>query len=182
MAKELFIGIAIGAALKSSFNVAFSSAEKNIAKLSSALNSAQIKNQHLSDKITASQKKQGNLWAKIYQAHKTGDSNLTHLQSRYANIKKQIAKIKKEQQSYTKAINQSVGAQTKLQQAFDKRAKHKTYRNEQKGLFLKSAGATYAGAASIWSNVKNFIDQENAANDLKIAMMKADFLSRLCGG
>ncbi|MDP8080250.1 phage tail tape measure protein [Phocoenobacter skyensis] len=174
MAKELLIGLAIGATLKGSFSATFGRAEKTIGKLGNALTQAQTKNQRLSDKITRSQQRQRDLWGKIYQAQRRGDTNLAHLQGRYLKIKTAISNAKLEQQRYTQAISKSVTAQSKLQQALEKQQQLKIHRDELKGKIFGSTATTVATGMGVWGGVKSYMQQEDAANDLKIAMMKAN--------
>ncbi|MDP0328729.1 hypothetical protein Q7Z90_07910 [Glaesserella parasuis] len=174
MANELAIGLVIGAALKGSFIAAFGKARKTIDELGNGLGKAMQTQEKLSSKIAKSQEKQIALQQKISKAYLTGDENVAKLVRRYEKVQASISKAVEKQQLFTKAIKRSEAAQQTLSKAVERQEQRKAHRDELKGKIFNSTAATAAVAMPVWSSVKTFIEQEESANNLKIAMMKAD--------
>ncbi|OBW97602.1 phage tail tape measure protein [Gallibacterium genomosp. 1] len=174
MAKELAIGLVIGAALGGGFKATFNQAQKSVKGLGDRLSKAYQSQSRLGTRIERAQQKQLTLQHRISLAYATGDKNVTKLVRRYERMQQFIGRATAKQQQFTAAIERAEKAQQRLQATMDKQLSRKAQREEFSSGFIKSSATATAIALPVWSTVKTFIEQEEAANNLKIAMMKAD--------
>lgn len=174
MAKELAIGLIIGAALNSSFNSSFSAAQKKLHGLGQAIAKSQQPYQRLGQSIAKTKREQEGLLAAIRQASRTGSPAITQLKQDYHQLQTKIRQVKQTQVEFTRAIEKAHQAHSKLEQVSQKQQSRKAYRDELKGKLATNVAATTAVVAPVWTSVKTFMEQEESANNLKIAMMKAD--------
>ncbi|TCJ95963.1 TP901 family phage tail tape measure protein [Volucribacter psittacicida] len=174
MANELAIGLVIGAAIQGSFQAAFGKAQQTVERLGKSLHSAHQRNNKLNNQIERSQRRQRELWLKIYQAQRNNAPNLDQLKRRYEQIKKSLAAARQEQLRFNAAIVQSEKSQQRLSKAISRQQEHLQKRQALRGSMVETGAHGMAVAMPIWKSVKTFIEQEESANNLKIAMMKAD--------
>lgn len=174
MANNLVLGLVIGASLKGSFSAAFGKANRTVENLSKSLGKATKMHDRMGASVTKMQAKQAALHQKMQLAYLSGDKSISKLTRRYEKMQTQITALVAKQQRFTLAIQSSEKAQKSLSTAIDKQKARKQDRDELKGKILKSAGATASIAMPTWTAVKGYMEQENAATDLKITMMKKD--------
>ncbi|HHF3573483.1 phage tail tape measure protein [Haemophilus influenzae] len=174
MANNLVLGLVIGASLKGSFSAAFGKANRTVENLSKSLGKATKMHDRMGASVTKMQAKQAALHQKMQLAYLSGDKSISKLTRRYEKMQTQITALVAKQQRFTSAIQSSEKAQKSLSTAIDKQKASKQDRDELKGKILKSAGATASIAMPTWTAVKGYMEQENAATDLKITMMKKD--------
>ena len=174
MANNLAIGMVIGASLASSFKTAFGSARKSIDNLGNAIAKSQQSNQKLSQSLNSLRQKQANAYAEMSRASRLGGRDLSLLQAEYRKIGKEISQVKKRQADYTKAIEKSLKAQRSFKQAVSLQEKNTNFREAHKSKFTNTAVQATAASGLGVSIMRTFMEQEEAANNLKIAMMKAD--------
>ncbi|MDH2999930.1 phage tail tape measure protein [Chelonobacter oris] len=174
MAKELVIGLAIGAILKGSFHSSFRTANKTVEQLGAGLGKALQHQERIGNKITQAQTKQIGLQQRISQALLTGDSNANKLIRRYERMQSAIGKAIEKQNQFTTAIRKAEKAQNSLSSALERQESRRQNREKLKGEIVSSTAMTASVVMPAWASVKTFIEQENAATDLKISMMKAD--------
>lgn len=174
MANNLAIGMVIGASLASSFKTAFGSAKKSIDNLGNAIAKSQQSNQKLSQSLNNLRQKQANAYVEMSRASRLGGRNLSLLQAEYRKIGKEISQVKKRQADYTKAIEKSLKAQRSFKQAVSLQEKNTNFREAHKSKFTNTAVQATAASGLGVSIMRTFMEQEEAASNLKIAMMKAD--------
>lgn len=174
MAKELAIGLVIGAALGGGFKATFNQAQKSVKGLGDRLSKAYQSQSRLGTRIERAQQKQLALQQRISLAYASGDRSVDKLVRRYERMQQAIGRVVTKQQQFTAAIGRAEQAQKQLQATIDKQQARKSQREELAGSFMKSSATATAIALPVWSTVKTFIEQEETANNLKIAMMKAD--------
>ena len=174
MANNLAIGMVIGASLASSFKTSFSTASKSIQNLKDAVSKTQIQNQKLGTSLVALRDKQAQLYTQMSQVSRNGGAGLGRMKTEYQKIGQEIAKIKVQQAQYTKLIDKSLIAQQKLAKASGWQEKNNAFRENQKGKFTSNLMTGTALAATGAGVMNTFMEQEEAANNLKISMMKAD--------
>ena len=174
MANNLVLGLVIGASLKGSFSAAFGKANKTIENLSNNLGKATQQNEKLGAKMAKWQERQVALHQKMQLAYLSGDQNIGKLTRRYERMQAVIARTAEKQQHFTRAIQSSEKAQRSLSSTLEKQQARKQNRDELKGKLAKSTAITASVALPTWNAVKTYMQQEEAANNLKISMMKAD--------
>ena len=174
MANNLVLGLVIGASLKGSFSAAFGKANKTIENLSNNLGKATQQNEKLGEKMAKWQERQVALHQKMQLAYLSGDQNIGKLTRRYERMQAVIARTAEKQQHFTRAIQSSEKAQRSLSSTLEKQQARKQNRDELKGKLAKSTAITASVALPTWNAVKTYMQQEEAANNLKISMMKAD--------
>ncbi|MFZ7276989.1 phage tail tape measure protein [Avibacterium endocarditidis] len=141
---ELMIGLVIGATLKG-VGAAFTT----VTKLSSRL-SSQI------EKATAQQDRFGRELQRMNYPAK----NLDAIAKRYKQLDSAISRAEKSQQRLNGAM------------AFSERWGNAKKRMQ--GQILETSAHAYAVGRPLMTSIRTYMDQEDAANDLKITMMKAD--------
>ncbi|MDD0823761.1 phage tail tape measure protein [Mannheimia sp. AT1] len=174
MANNLAIGMVIGASLASSFKTSFANANKSIENLKQAVSKTQAQHQKLGKTLSELRTKQAKAYAEMSRASASGGAGLAKMRQEYSKIGQEIAKVKAQQTQYTKLIEKSLVTQQKLAKATALQQGNAKFREEQKNNF-KSNLVNAAGGYMVGSSVmKTFMEQEDAANNLKISMMKAD--------
>ncbi|WP_455482960.1 phage tail tape measure protein [Haemophilus parahaemolyticus] len=174
MANNLAIGLIIGAALSSGFKGTFGSAKQSVESLGQAISKSQKNHQKLGSELGNLRQKQAKLYAEMSRASSKGGLGLALMKTEYDKIARKISQVKAKQQEYTKAIEKSIQTQGKLQKAINFQERNNNFRENQKSKFTSNFVKGTAIAATGTSVMNTFIEQENAATDLKIAMMKAD--------
>ena len=174
MANNLVLGLVIGASLKGSFSAAFGKANRTVENLSKSLGKATKMHDRMGASVTKMQAKQAALHQKMQLAYLSGDKSISKLTRRYEKMQTQITALVAKQQRFTSAIQSSEKAQKSLSTAIDKQKARKQDRDELKGKLAKSTAITAGVALPTWNAVKTYMQQEEAANNLKISMMKAD--------
>ena len=174
MANNLVLGLVIGASLKGSFSAAFGKANRTVENLSKSLGKATKMHDRMGASVTKMQAKQAALHQKMQLAYLSGDKSISKLTRRYEKMQTQITALVAKQQRFTSAIQSSEKAQKSLSTAIDKQKARKQDRDELKGKLAKSTAITASVALPTWNAVKTYMQQEEAANNLKISMMKAD--------
>ncbi|KAA6209026.1 phage tail tape measure protein [Avibacterium paragallinarum] len=174
MANNLAIGMVIGAALSSGFKSTFSSARKSLENLGNAISKSQQSHQKLGAELGELRQKQAQLYAEMSKASRKGGTGLALLRADYDKLTNKITAVKRKQQEYTKAIEQSFKIQSKLTNSIHLQEKNHAFRERQKSTFSSNLMAGTAMAATGFGVMKTFMEQEDAATDLKIAMMKMD--------
>ncbi|WFF39596.1 phage tail tape measure protein [Moraxella nasibovis] len=174
MASDLVVALTITAALGAGFHAAFSQAEKVGKKLGDGLKQASKDNFKLGEQIEKMTKKQSGLLEKINSSGGASQRKLDGMYRRYSQMGTAIAKLKQKQEQYTNAISKSEKAQKNLNDAINRRDSLRAQRDATKSDLMDSAATTMAIAAPIGKAVKTFMEGEDAAANLKIAMMKAD--------
>lgn len=174
MAKELAIGLVIGAALSGGFKATFNQAQKTVQGLGDRLAKSYQSQSRLSTRIERAQQKQLALQQRISLAYASGDRNVDKLVRRYERMQQAIGRVVTKQQQFTAAIQRAEQAQKTLQSTIDRQQARKEQRQELGASVMKSSATATAIALPVWSAVKTYTEQEESANNLKIAMMKAD--------
>ena len=174
MANNLAIGMVIGASLASSFKTSFSTASKSILNLKESVSKSQAQNQKLGTSLAGLRDKQAKLYAAMSQASRNGSAGLGKMKAEYQKIGQEITKVKVQQAQYTKLIEKSLATQQKLAKAASWQEKNNAFRENQKGKFTSTLMTGTALAATGAGVMNTFMEQEEAANNLKISMMKAD--------
>ncbi|HDL1395182.1 TPA: phage tail tape measure protein [Mannheimia haemolytica] len=170
MANNLAIGMVIGASLSSGFHGAFSGAKKKLEQLEQAVAKNQQSHSKLGSELTALRSKQATLYAEMSRASSKGGAGLALMQQEYKKIGKEIANISREQRKWSTELEKSIAKQTKLRNAMERHTQAKENRDELKGKII----GTVASAAMGVGVMKTYMEQEEAANNLKISMLKAD--------
>ncbi|MGX2974740.1 phage tail tape measure protein [Ursidibacter arcticus] len=174
MANNLAIGLVIGAALSSGFKGTFGSAQKSVEGLGQAIIKSQRNHQKLGTELGNLRQKQASLYAQMSRTSMKGGLGLALMKTEYDKITRKISQVKAKQQEYTKAIEKSIQTQGKLKKAISFQTANNTFLQNQKSNFgstFMKGTAMYVTSSSI---MNTFMEQESAATDLKIAMMKAD--------
>lgn len=174
MAKELLIGLVIGAILNGSFTAAFRKADKTVAQLGKGLDSAMRSQERLGSKIERAQTKQLGLQQRISYALLMGDGNANKLIRRYERMQRVIGKAVEKQNQFTQAIQKAQKAQTGLSAAIEKQEQRRQQREKLKGDIVSSTAMTASVVIPAWKSVKTYMEQEEAATQLKVSMLKAD--------
>lgn len=147
MAKELLVGVVIGATLKAGFSSVFGRAEKTAKALGSEIKAATKANEAFGKSIRA-------------QAALNPTRSLSQQAAAYGRMEVQIRRATQAQDKLNRAIaSQRAG--------FDNRQR-------LRGEMAETAGHAAAAAGPVIASVKKFMEQENASADLKIAMMRQD--------
>lgn len=170
MANNLAIGMIIGASLSSGFHNAFSGAKKKLEQLEQAVTKNQQSHSKLGSELTALRTKQAALYAEMSRASSKGGTGLALMQQEYKKIAREIANISREQRKWGAELEKSIAKQSKLRNAMANHTQAKENRDELKGKMLGTLATAAVGAGVM----KTYMEQEEAANNLKIAMMKAD--------
>ena len=174
MANNLAIGMVIGASLASSFKSSFAAASKSLQSLKDSVSKTQAQHQKLSTTLSELRQKQARVYAQMSRDSRNGGANIAQIKNEYAKVGQAIASVKAQQAQYTKQIEKSLVAQKKLSSAISLQERNNQFRDHQKSNFtsnLVTGAATYATGTSV---MKTFMAQEEASNNLKITMMKAD--------
>ena len=170
MANNLAIGLVIGASLAGNFKSTFAGVNGTLDKLGQTVTKNQQIHSKLSTELNALRTKQAALYAEMSRASSKGGVGLALMKVEYDKLGKAISQVSRQQREFGKELNRSLQAQQKLQGAVSGYENAKNKRDELKGKAL----GTLASAAVGRSIMKTFIEQEEAANNLKISMMKAD--------
>lgn len=170
MANNLAIGLVIGASLSSGFKTAFSGAKANLEKLSQAVAKNQEAHGKLATKLSDLRNKQASLYAEMSRAGRSGGTGLALMKKEYDKISKAIAEASHQQRNLSFELNKSLRAQQRLSKAMSGYDNAKEKRDELKGKMV----STVASAAVGVGVMRTYMEQEEAANNLKISMMKAD--------
>lgn len=174
MAKELLIGLAIGATLQSGFTSTFSRADKLIKQLGNSLQKANERNFRTSNSIKKLEEKRLALQEKIKLATASGDKSVVKLQQSYEQLQRRMQNLVSTQDKFTAAIKRSEKAQKSLKDTADKQKQLKQERRELGGKLKNTAIAATSMGMAGWGVMKTYMEQEEAENNLKITMMKAD--------
>ncbi|QIW15856.1 phage tail tape measure protein [Pasteurellaceae bacterium RH1A] len=145
MASELTIGLVIGASLRG-FGAAFGQATKAVSQLNT--------------RISIAQRQQERLGRSLSRALSDPNRNVGQLSRRY--------------QQLGEAIRRAEQSQRRLNQAITSQQTHTEKRRALQGQMFETGMHAMAFSRPLISSVKTFMDQEEAANNLKIAMMRAD--------
>lgn len=170
MANNLAIGLVIGASLAGNFKSTFAGVNGTLDKLGQAVAKNQQIHSKFSTELNALRTKQATLYAEMSRASSKGGVGLALMKAEYDKLGKAISQVSRQQREFGKELNRSLQAQKKLQGAVSGYENAKNKRDELKGKAL----GTLASAAIGTSVMKTFMEQEEAANNLKISMMKAD--------
>lgn len=170
MANNLAIGLVIGASLASNFKSSFAGVNGALDKLGQAVSKNQKIHSKFATELSDLRTKQASLYAEMSRASSKGNTGLALMKVEYDKIGKAISQVSRQQREFSKELNRSLNAQQKLKGAVAGYENAKNKRDELKG---KAIG-TFASAAVGVSVMKTYIQQEEAANNLKISMMKAD--------
>lgn len=170
MANNLAIGLMIGAALSPAFNTAFANAKGKMEQLAQATNKHQQSYQKLATELTSLRTKQATLYAEMSRASRQGGTGLALMKTEYDKIGKAISEVSRKQREFSKELNKSLAQQQKLSKAMSGYETAKEKRDELKGKMV----GTVASAAVGVGVMRTYMEQEEAANNLKISMMKAD--------
>ncbi|MFD1246021.1 phage tail tape measure protein, partial [Paralysiella testudinis] len=147
MAKELLVSVAIGATLTGAFTTVFGRAEKTAKTLGNEIKSATAANEAFGKAIRARMA--------LNPTRELGSQSRA-----YAAMTVQIAKATQAQDNLNKAIAaQAAAAQN---------------RQRLRGEMMETAGHAAVAVSPIVAGVRKFIEQEDAAIDLKVAMMQKD--------
>ena len=147
MAKELLVSVAIGATLKAGFTAIFGRAEKTAKALGSEIKSATAANEAFGKAIRARMA--------LNPTRELGSQSRA-----YAAMTSQIARATRAQNDLNKAIaTQAAAAQN---------------RQRLRGEIMETAGHAAVAVSPIVGGVRKFIEQEDAAIDLKVSMMQKD--------
>lgn len=174
MANNLAIGMVIGASLSGSFKTSFSTASKTIDRLTQAVTKTQQHHHKLGIELQSLRAKQASVYAEMSRASSRGGIGLKSIKAEYDKIGKAISGLKAKQAEYTKAIEKSLVVQTNLSKALSMQEKNASFRNKRKAGITSSLIAGAAVAATGAGVMHTYMEQEEAANNLKISMMKAD--------
>ena len=170
MANNLAIGLVIGASLAGSFKSSFAGANGALDKLGQAVAKNQKIHSQFSTELNGLRGKQAALYAEMSRASSKGGVGLALMKAEYDKLGKAISQVSRQQREFSKELNRSLKAQQKLQGAVSGYENAKNKRDELKGKAL----GTLASAAVGVGIMKTYMQQEEAANNLKISMMKAD--------
>lgn len=170
MANNLAIGLVIGASLAGSFKSSFAGVNGALDKLGQAVAKNQKIHSQFSTKLNGLRSKQAALYAEMSRASSKGGVGLALMKAEYDKLGKAISQVSRQQREFSKELNRSLKAQQKLQGAVSGYENAKNKRDELKGKAL----GTLASAAVGVGVMKTYMQQEEAANSLKISMMKAD--------
>ena len=170
MANNLAIGLVIGASLAGSFKSSFAGVNGALDKLGQAVAKNQKIHSQFSTELNGFRSKQAALYAEMSRASSKGGVGLALMKAEYDKLGKAISQVSRQQREFSKELNRSLKAQQKLQGAISGYENAKNKRDELKGKAL----GTLASAAVGVGVMKTYMQQEEAANNLKISMMKAD--------
>ena len=170
MANNLAIGLVIGASLAGSFKSSFAGVNGALDKLGQAVAKNQKIHSQFSTELNGLRSKQAALYAEMSRASSKGGVGLALMKAEYDKLGKAISQVSRQQREFSKELNRSLKAQQKLQGAVSGYENAKNKRDELKGKAL----GTLASAAVGVGVMKTYMQQEEAANSLKISMMKAD--------
>ena len=170
MANNLAIGLVIGASLTGSFKSSFAGVNGALDKLGQAVAKNQKIHSQFSTELNGLRSKQAALYAEMSRASSKGGMGLALMKAEYDKLGKAISQVSRQQREFSKELNRSLKAQQKLQGAVSGYENAKNKREELKG----KAFGTLASAAVGVGVMKTYMQQEEAANSLKISMMKAD--------
>ena len=170
MANNLAIGLVIGASLAGSFKSSFAGVNGALDKLGQAVAKNQKIHSQFSTELNGLRSKQAALYAEMSRASSKGGVGLALMKAEYDKLGKAISQVSRQQREFSKELNRSLKAQQKLQGAVSGYENAKNKRDELKGKAL----GTLASAAVGVGVMKTYMQQEEAANNLKISMMKAD--------
>ncbi|MGX2951447.1 phage tail tape measure protein, partial [Ursidibacter sp. B-7004-1] len=170
MANNLAIGLVIGASLSSNFKTAFSGANATLEKLSKAVEKNQQTHSKFATELATLRNKQASLYAEISRASRAGGTGLALMQKEYHKISKAISEASRQQRTLSAELHRSLKAQQRLSGAMTHYDNAKNKRDELKGKMV----GTVASAAVGVGVMRTYMEQEEAANNLKISMMKAD--------
>ena len=170
MANNLAIGLVIGASLAGSFKSSFAGVNGALDKLGQAVAKNQKIHSQFSTELKGLRSKQAALYAEMSRASSKGGVGLALMKAEYDKLGKAISQVSRQQREFSKELNRSLKAQQKLQGAVSGYENAKNKRDELKGKAL----GTLASAAVGVGVMKTYMQQEEAANNLKISMMKAD--------
>lgn len=170
MANNLAIGLVIGASLAGSFKSSFAGVNGALDKLGQAVAKNQKIHSQFSTELNGLRSKQAALYAEMSRASSKGGVGLALMKAEYDKLGKVISQVNRQQREFSKELNRSLKAQQKLQGAVSGYENAKNKRDELKGKAL----GTLASAAVGVGVMKTYMQQEEAANNLKISMMKAD--------
>lgn len=87
---------------------------------------------------------------------------------------KSLGKLHQHYTTLNNAIIKAKNSQDLLNKAIQKQESHTQKRRELQGQLAETSAHAYIGAGIVGAAVRTYIDSENAATNLKIAMMKAD--------
>ena len=147
MAKELLVSVAIGATLTGAFTTVFGRAEKTAKALGNEIKAATAANEAFGKAIRARMA--------LNPTRELGSQSRA-----YAAMTAQIARATHAQNDLNKAIAaQAAAAQN---------------RQRLRGEMMETAGHAAVAVSPIVAGVKKFIEQEDAAIDLKVSMMQKD--------
>lgn len=144
MAKELVIGVVIGAALKAGFTTVFGRAEHAAKALGGEIQKATVRQNRLLNSMTKG------------------------LSSRH------FGKMVDGYYRLGRAIDKAAAAQTRLNQSLDRHKAAAEYRKGLRSEMAETAAHAAVAAAPVIASVRKFAEQEAASADLKIAMMRKD--------
>ncbi|MDD7545228.1 phage tail tape measure protein [Actinobacillus porcinus] len=170
MANNLAIGMVIGATLQGSFHNTFAKATQKLDQLGQAVAKNQSTHSKLGTELSALRNKQAALYAEMSRASSKGGTGLALMKREYDKITQSIANVSREQRKWSAELEKSISKQSKLKNAM---VRHDQARESRDELKSKVVG-TVASAAVGVGVMKTFMEQEEAANNLKISMMKAD--------
>ncbi|MFZ7215743.1 phage tail tape measure protein [[Pasteurella] aerogenes] len=174
MANNLAIGMVIGAALSSGFKSTFNSAKKSVDDLGKTITKSQKTHQRLGNELADLKKKQTALYAEMSRASRMGGTGLSLMKVEYDKISRKLSEVKNKQNQYTAAIKQAQKAQSGLTHAVSLQEKNANFHESQKGKFKSNLMLGTAMIATGSGVMRTYMEQEDAATNLKIAMMKAD--------
>lgn len=170
MANNLAIGLVIGASLSSNFKTAFAGANTTLEKLNQAVAKNQQKHSQFATKLSDLRTKQASLYAEMSRASRLGGTGLALMKKEYDRIGKAIIEVSRQQRDFSQELNKSLKAQQRLSGAMAGYDKAKEKRDNLKGKMI----GTVASAAVGVGIMRTYMEQEEAANNLKISMMKAN--------
>lgn len=140
------VGILIGAAINAGFRAAFGSARRA--------------SEDLTRSITRASTTQTRLGADIARGMASGANNIRQLHQQYQRL--------------GQAITSANNAQTRLNQAMASREAGANNRRELRGQMMETAAHGYAVGRPVWGSVNAYIEEEEAATNLRVALMKSD--------
>ena len=170
MANNLAIGLVIGASLAGSFKSSFAGVNSTLDKLGQAVAKNQKIHSKFSTELNELRTKQAALYAEMSRASSKGGVGLALMKTEYDKLGKAISQVSRQQREFSKELNRSLKAQQKLQGAVSGYENAKNKRDELKGKALGTLASATVGVGVM----KTYMQQEEAANSLKISMMKAD--------
>ncbi len=170
MANNLAIGMVIGATLQGSFHNTFAKATQKLDQLGQAVAKNQSAHSKLGTELSALRNKQATLYAEMSRASSKGGTGLALMKREYDKITQSIANVSREQRKWSAELEKSISKQSKLKNAM---VRHDQARESRDELKSKVVGTVASAAVGI-GVMKTFMEQEEAASNLKIAMMKAD--------